>query len=286
MQQETGTMKLGFVVATPEVRGTDATAYQGPLEPFFAQLQGLKYDGVELMIRDPKDIDAPALRSLLRHYQLEVAIVNTGRVFIDDGLHLMTPPGPRREAALERMYAVIDFAVAVANPAPRPFGVQVNTGLSRGQPLGGQDRHEARVWAVENLRRVASYARGHGVIVALEPINRYQSTFINSGQEGIELIREVGADNLRLQMDVFHMNIEESSLCGSLIRYRDYVSHVHVCDTNRQAPGLGHLDFVEIVDTLAALGYEGYLSAELATLDQRRAAEITSAVLRPLLARS
>jgi sugar phosphate isomerase/epimerase len=279
-------MKLSFVVATPEVRGTDVTAYVGPLEPFFAQLRELKYDGVELMIRDPKEIDAPALRSLLLQYHLEVAIVNTGRVFMDDGLHLMTPPGPRREAALARMCAIIDFAVAVSRPAPHPFGVQVNTGLSRGQPAAGQDRREARAWAVENLRRLAGYAHEHGVAVALEPINRYQSTFINSGQEGIELIREVGADNLRLQMDVFHMNMEETSLCGSLIRYRDHVSHVHVCDTNRQAPGLGHLDFVEIVDTLAALGYEGYLSAELATPDQRRAAEITAAVLKPLLARS
>lgn len=279
-------MKLSFVVATPDVKGTDATAYLGPLEPFFAHLQKLDYDGVELMIRDPKEIDAPALRNLLRQYGLEVPIVNTGRVFIDDGLHLMLPPGPARDAARERMCAVIDFAAAIADPPAGPFGAQINCGLSRGQMVRGQDRGEARAWAVDNLRYVAEHARRRGVKIALEPINRYQSTFINSGQEAIELIHEVGAENLRLQMDVFHMNIEEASLSGSLIRYRDYVSHVHVCDTNRQAPGLGHFDFVEIVDTLAALGYEGHLAAELATPDQRRAAEITAACLKPLLCRS
>jgi 5-keto-L-gluconate epimerase len=279
-------MKLSYVVATPDVRGTDATAYLGPLEPFFARLRELDYDGVELMIRDPKEIDAPMLLNWLRQYRLEVAIVNTGRVFIDDGLHLMTPPGPAREAARERMCAVIDFATAIASPPPGLFGVQINAGLSRGQPSPGQDRREARAWAVENLRYVAEYASQRGVKIALEPINRYQSTFINSGQEAIDLIHEVGAENLRLQMDVFHMNIEEPSLSGSLIRYGDYVSHVHVCDTNRQAPGLGHFDFVEIVDTLAALGYEGYLSAELASSDQRRAAEITAARLKPLLSHS
>ncbi len=57
-------MKLSYVVATPDVRGTDATAYVGPLEPFFAHLQRLGYDGVELMIRDPDEIDVPALRKL------------------------------------------------------------------------------------------------------------------------------------------------------------------------------------------------------------------------------
>jgi 5-keto-L-gluconate epimerase len=278
-------MKLSFVVATPDVRGADATAYLGPLQPFFARLQELGYDGVELMIRDPKEIDTPLLRKWLQQYGLEVAIVNTGRVFIDDGLHLMMPPGPKRDAARERMCAVIDFATAIANPPPTAFGVQINSGLSRGQPAPGQDRREARFWVVDNLRYVAAYARERGVTIALEPINRYQSTFINSGQEAIDLIREVGADNLRVQMDVFHMNIEETSLSGSLIRCRDYVSHVHVCDTNRQAPGLGHFDFVEIVDTLAALGYEGYLSAELATADQRRAAEVTAGCLKPLLPR-
>ncbi len=79
------------------------------------------------------------------------------------------------------------------------------------------------------------------------------------------------------------MNIEEPSIAGSFVRYRDRITHVHICDTNRQAPGQGHLDFVEILDTLDALGYEGYLSAELDVPDQAQAAEKTAQYVHALL---
>ncbi len=98
------------------------------------------------------------------------------------------------------------------------------------------------------------------------------------------MIREVGTDNLGLQMDVFHMNIEEQSVMGSLVRYQDRITHIHICDTNRRAPGQGHLDVVEIIDTLHALGYEGYLSAELDVPDQGKAAELTANYIHSLLA--
>ncbi len=64
-------------------------------------------------------------------------MVNTGRVFIDDGMHLMCRPGRARDAARRRICAVIDFAAAIADPPPQPFGVQINSGLSRGQPAAG-----------------------------------------------------------------------------------------------------------------------------------------------------
>ncbi len=276
-------MKLSFVVTTPDVTGTDVTAYRGPLDVFFRQLGQLGYQGVELMVRDPAKVDRAALKELLAENRLEVALVNTGRVLLDDGLSLMSPPGVQREKALQRICSLIDFAADISQPPPQPFGPQINAGLLRGRIPPGQDRREARTWVVDNLRHVAEHAAQRGVRIALEPINRYQSNFINNAQEAVDLIREVGADNLGLQMDVFHMVIEEPSLAGSFIRYCDHITHVHICDTNRQAPGQGHLDFVEILDTLDALGYEGYLSAELDVSDQALAAERTAQYIHALL---
>jgi len=276
-------MKLSFVVATPDVVATDVTAYRGPLGVFFRQLDHLGYHGVELMVRDPKQVDCAALKGLLAEHHLEVALVNTGRVLLDDGLSLMSSPGQQRDQALARICSLVDFAADVSQPSPHPFGPQINAGLLRGRIAPGQDRQEARNWVTHSLRRVAEYAAQRGVRIALEPINRYQSNFINNAQEAVELIREVGADNLGLQMDVFHMNIEEPSIAGSFIRYRDRITHVHICDTNRQAPGQGHLDFVEILDTLEALGYGGYLSAELDVPDQAQAAERTARYIQALL---
>ena len=277
-------MKLSYVVATPEVTaGSDLTAYHGPLEPFFGRLRELGYDGVELMVLEPREVDVATLKQTLRNTGLGVAVVNTGRLWMDDRICLMHPPGSERNAALDSFRRVIDFAVAVSIDPPEPFGVQINSGLSRGVIGPGQDPVEARDWVVENLRTVADYARERGVTIALEPINRFQTNFINSGQEGIDFIREVGSGNLRLQMDVFHMNMEEPSICGSLIRYHDWMSHLHICDTNRGVPGSGHLDFVEIIDTLKALAYPGFLSAEMQTPDHTRGAELLVDRIGPLL---
>ena len=277
-------MKLSYVVATPEVRaGSDLTAYYGPLEPFLLRLRELGYDGIELMVRDPMEIDVQTLRGTVRDSGLEVAVVNTGRLWMDDRVSLMRPPGPERNDAIERFRQVVDVAVAVSANPPQPFGVQINSGLSRGIIAPEQNAAEARAWVVENLRSVASYAQQKGVTIALEPINRFQTNFISTGLQGIELIREVGAANLRLQMDVFHMNIEEPSVCGSLVRYRDWMSHLHVCDTNRGVPGSGHLDFAEIIDTLNALDYQGFISAEMQTPDHMKGAELLVQRIGPLI---
>ena len=275
-------MKLCFVVCTPDVSSTDVTAYNGPLDPFLQSLHRLGYRGVELMMRDPREVDATAMSEHLCEHGLELALVNTGRVFLDDGLSLMLPPGSRRDEARRRICALIDFAAAVSKV--QPFGPQINAGLLRGRFGPEHDREEAHSWAVENLRFVAQHAQERGVRIALEPINRYQSNFVNSARDGLELIREIGTGNLGLQMDLFHMNIEEGSFAGSFITYMPWITHIHVCDTNREAPGQGHLDFTEIVGALRALGYAGYLSAELDASDQERAAELTANHLLPLLA--
>ena len=234
-------MELSFVVAAPDVQGTDATAYKGPISPFFKKLKELGYRGVELMVRNPKELDFVELQAWLRDNDLEVALVNTGRVALEDDLHLMKPPGAERDRARDRICEIIDFAAAISQPPPHPFGPQINAGLLRGQVHSGQDAGAARGWVVENLRYVAEYAARCGVRIALEPINRYQSNFVNTAEEAVDLAREVGTGNIGIQMDVFHMNIEERSLAGSLIRNRDWITHIHVCDTNRRAPGQGHL---------------------------------------------
>ena len=83
----------------------------------------------------------------------------------------------------------------------------------------------------------------HGIRLALEPINRYETTLINNAAQGLELIERVGADNFGLLLDTFHMNIEEPSIEDSIRQTGDRIFHFHVADSNRWYPGAGHLDF-------------------------------------------
>jgi len=132
---------------------------------------------------------------------------------------------------------------------------------------------------------VAAYAAERGVELVVEPINRYETNFLNTVAEALAFLDEVAAPNVGLLFDTFHANIEEPSLAASLRAASPRLRHVHVADSNRWAPGSGHLDFAAIIATLRALGYDGWLSAEILPLpgNAEQAAAQTIAHLRPLV---
>ena len=117
-------------------------------------------------------------------------------------------------------------------------------------------------WLVAALQECCAAAAEHGVRLALEPINRYETTLINSIPQGLRLVEAVGAANMGLLADTFHMNIEEQSIEGSIRQAGDRIFHFHVADSNRWRPGAGHLDFAAILHALFAAGYGGFVSGE------------------------
>jgi 5-keto-L-gluconate epimerase len=136
-------------------------------------------------------------------------------------------------------------------------------------------------WLVEALRTCARFAADHGVRLALEPINRYETDLVNTINQGMALIERVGADSLGLLPDTFHMNIEEASIEKSLRRAASQIFHFHVADSNRWYPGAGHLDFSHILSILKDINYPGWVSAEtLPHPDTMTAAEQGLAHLR------
>ena len=117
---------------------------------------------------------------------------------------------------------------------------------------------------VQSARELADYAAPRGVDVAIEPINRFEgyAGFLNSIVEAKSIADEVGADNLGVLADFFHVNIEDASLTDTLRLAADKLMCIHLADNNRQAPGTGHIDFLQVIRTLNAMGYGGYLSLD------------------------
>ena len=93
--------------------------------------------------------------------------------------------------------------------------------------------------------------------VLVEPINRYETDFVNRCEEGLELLDEVGGDGVKLLLDTFHMNIEERDLPDAIALAGDRLGYVHMVDSNRHAPGLGHVDFDGVLAALAQIDYRG-----------------------------
>jgi sugar phosphate isomerase/epimerase len=118
-------------------------------------------------------------------------------------------------------------------------------------------------WAVEGIREAGEVADGLGVSLSLECWNRYETYFLNRLEQAVKLWEATGLSNGGVQGDTFHMNLEEESIADAYRAAGPYLQHVHLADSNRAAPGAGHIDFRPIMKALADTGYDGWYSFEL-----------------------
>jgi sugar phosphate isomerase/epimerase len=132
----------------------------------------------------------------------------------------------------------------------------------RGVIQEGVSEAQAREWMFSGFKSCVEIAGKENVRIAFEPLNRYETPLLNTAKESLDLIDRVGAENLGLLLDTFHMNIEEPSIQESIKTCGDRIFHFHVADSNRWYPGAGHLDFRGILETLFATGYSGFVSGE------------------------
>jgi len=242
-------MKIGFVVEVPEKeRGLNEFSRRLKL------LKELGYDGVELAVRDPREIDEKKVKTLIEGLGLKVPAIATGKA-----------------KDFRYFREQIRFA--------SQFKAKIIVGLIR-KGIPKNDLSQI-------LRNYEKIARAKGVELLLEPINRYEMDFINNVGEAINFIKEADLENTKILIDTFHMNIEEAWICGSIMEAGDLIGHVHVADNNRLAPGQGHLDFREILCTVADTGYNGFITVELVPVkpDFDMAARQSIEYLKPILGR-
>jgi len=226
---------------------------------------------VELSLRSPVDVDPEALASMLRDNGLGLSAIATGQACVMDSLCLGSPDADVRKAAENRLSGAIELAAR--------FEAAVIVGGIRGRLVGSpREQQDLRAGATDAMRDCARRAAGLGVTLLLEPINRYETNFINTAAEGIALLEEIGEPSMKLLLDTFHMNIEERTLAGALRDAGDRLGYVHIADSNRRAPGQGHIDFSAVMSALDAIAYRGMLVAEILPLpDDLEAARLTVA---------
>jgi sugar phosphate isomerase/epimerase len=267
-------VKLSVVLSTHPAQFAAAT-FKGDFAANVAQIAALGYDGVELAIRDPRLVHADDLLRVLDANRLAVPAIGTGQAWGEEGLSFTDPDPAVRAAAIGRLKSHVPLAARLS--------AVVIVGLLRGTVKPGVSQPQAMAWLVAALQECCAVASAAGVRVALEPINRYETTLVNTIGQGLELLAAVGAANLGLLADTFHMNIEEPSIAGSIQAAGGRISHFHVADSNRWHPGAGHLDFSAILQALFATGYNGFVGGEFLPLpDAETAARRGIAHLRGL----
>jgi len=246
------------IIYSAQPTNFQAATFSGEMQHNLTKISSFGYNGVELAIRDPKLANIDNLQVMVDKTGLMVPAIGTGQAWGEEGLSFTDPVPEIREKAIDRIKSHI--------PVANRFNAVIIIGLIRGILKPGLDHSQAMQWLVEALRICCQDAEKSGVRIALEPINRFETSLINNVNQGLQLIEKVAASNFGLLLDTFHMNIEEPIMEESIRRCGDRIFHFHVADSNRWYPGAGHIDFRSIIHSLLSTGYTGFISGEFLPL--------------------
>jgi D-psicose/D-tagatose/L-ribulose 3-epimerase len=120
---------------------------------------------------------------------------------------------------------------------------------------------------VKNLKALCKYAEKRGRQVCLEPLNRFETDFINTCDQGLKMIKDVGSPALKLHLDTFHMNIEEKNQAAAIRKGGKVLRHFHACGSDRGTPGKDHIDWPSIAKALRQVRFKGDVVIESFTTD-------------------
>lgn len=268
-------MKLAVAIASEDALSSAFVVFRG-IEDGIKNAGKLGYDGVELALQRKEEIDISAVRALIRNLGLEIPAISTGQVFAGAGLCFTDPDEAIRNKAINVIEGLIELA--------SEFGAKINIGRVRGSITIGGSKEAAKYRFIETMRHLSDHSLKYGVELIIEPVNRYEINFINSLNDGAMILDDIKRNNVKLMPDLFHMNIEDRSIIGSFKKHIKVISYIHIADSNREAPGQGHLDFHEIINVLNELNYRGWLSAEILPIpDPYTAAKLSIDHIRTLI---
>jgi D-psicose/D-tagatose/L-ribulose 3-epimerase len=232
----------------------------------FRKFKRWGFDAVELLVEDPADID-PAL--VQRKLKLQGLVCGSVAAAINPRRDLRGSTSSQRNG-VNYLCALIDQMVALdARVLSGPVYSYV------GRAAAYTAREKQRHWraVVRNLKMVTRYAAARGKFVCVEPINRFETDFLNTIEQGLKLIEHVGNPNLKLHLDTFHANIEEKHQDEAIRRAGKHLGHIHACGCDRGTPGNDHIDWKSIAAALQAIKYDGDIVLEAVTLDVPRIAK-------------
>ena len=206
-------------------------------------------DFIEIALLDPASTDAALGRRLLDEAELP-AVCSLGL--------------PEADWASRNPDGAIAF-LKLAIEKAAGLGAEALTGVTYGG-IGERSGLPPTEAELDNVARAldaaAKIAAHHGIDFGIEPVNRYETHLINTAAQGVEMIERIGAPNMFLHLDTYHMNIEERGTGNGIITARDHLRYIHLSESDRGTPGQGTCDWDEIFATLAAINFTGGLAME------------------------
>ncbi|MEM0949969.1 MAG: sugar phosphate isomerase/epimerase family protein [Pseudomonadota bacterium] len=204
---------------------------------------------IETPLLDPENYDSIGTRRAAERHGIEI-VCSLG---LPDAMDVMT--------CLDEVIDYLGLALSVANQA----GAMALSGVTYGSigKRSGMPVTQPELDAIATLLDAASKtARSLNMKLGIEPCNRYETHLLNTAKQSAEMIERVGADNLFIHLDTYHMNIEETGMAEGFAEAGEHLGYVHLSESNRGVPGRGTLDWTGTFEGLRAVGYDGIMTLE------------------------
>ncbi len=247
-------MKFGintFLFASPFTRASTR---------LFRQFKTWGFDGVEIAVEDPEKFDARFVRAELNRHGL---ICTSVCACFPPSRDLRGTPAQQR-ATIKYLKQLVDIAGVLGTDIVMG-PLYSATGRADAVPAAEYKKQWRTVRS--HLKTICKYAEAHGKIICLEPLNRFETDFLNTVEQGLQMIAEVNSPALKLLLDTFHMNIEEKDPAAAIRRAGKCVGHFHASASDRGTPGNDHVDWRGAAQALRDINYQGAVVIESFTTD-------------------
>jgi D-psicose/D-tagatose/L-ribulose 3-epimerase len=226
----------------------------------FTKFKKWGFESVEIPVEDPSHIDPAKVKAAADKAGLAIgsicACMGPGRDFRGSA--------EDEKTAMTYCKTLVDQAVILG--CPRIIG-PVYSVVGRIGAHTDEEKKAHFASVVKNLKELCRYAESKGIEICVEPLNRFETDFLNTCDQGLKLIKAVGSKALKLHLDTFHMNIEEKNQAASILKAGKLLGHFHACGTDRGTPGNDSLDWKPIVAALKKVGFQGDAVIESFTTD-------------------
>jgi len=226
----------------------------------FPQFKRWGFDTVEIAIEDPAHIDPAHVKRELDRHGLACG---SACACLGPDRDLRGTPTQQKDA-LKYMKKVLDQMVVLG--CPSLIG-PVYSSVGRADAVAPADYRKQWATVVKNLKGLCAYAHERGRQICMEPLNRFETDFINTCDQALKLVRAVGSPALKLHLDTFHMNIEEKDQAAAIRKAGKRLGHFHACGSDRGTPGHDHIDWKPIARALKDVRYDGDVVIESFTKD-------------------
>lgn len=243
-------MKYGMNTLLFEARFTNKAVAN------FPRFKKIGFDGVEIALQEKGDIDTALVKDKLSENGL---VCGSLCALMGSGTDLRGPAEESIESGKNYIRDLVDVAVDI--------GAEVVVGplysaVGRAEMVEPAQRKKDWQLVRTGLKEVCGYAEDKGIYLALEPLNRFETDFINICSDVMKMIDEIGSPMLKIHLDTFHMNIEEKSSADAIRAAGDNLYMIHTSENDRGAPGTGQVNWLEIAKAVKETGYDRWAVIE------------------------